>query len=107
MTPLILAITSFVLVLGTIAPGGAYIVDSPSLALFAPHTTFFNSFSPILTSQTLSRSAFGCFSIFIIFATLNNSLPLDKFSTLSTSKPILVSLSKSFSSFNLPQLRSS
>ena len=90
VTPLILATTSFVLVLGIVAPGGAYIVSNPSLALVAPHTTFFNSFSPILTSQILSRSAFGCFSVFIIFATLNNSLPEDKFSTLSTSRPIFV-----------------
>ena len=40
------AITNFVLVLGIIAPGGAYIVINPSFALLAPHTTFFNSFSP-------------------------------------------------------------
>jgi hypothetical protein len=55
--------------------------------LGAPHTTFFISFSPKSTSQTFSRSAFGCFSVFKIFATLNKSRPADKFSTLSTSSP--------------------
>ena len=83
------------------APGGAYIVINPSLALGAPHTTFFISFSPTSTSQTFSRSAFGCFSVFKILATLNKSRPTDKFSTLSTSSPTLVSCSKSLSSFNL------
>ena len=76
--PLILAITNLVLVLGIVAPGGAYIVINPSFAFAAPQTTFFKSFSPTLTSQTLSRSAFGCFSVLIIFAILNNSLSVDK-----------------------------
>ena len=74
-------------------------VINPSFALSAPHTTFLSSFSPIFTSQTLSRSAFGCFSVLIIFAILNNSLSEDKFSTLSTSNPIFVSCSKSSFSF--------
>ena len=99
VTPLILATTNFVWVLGIIAPGGAYIVSNPSFAFSAPHTTFLVSFSPIFTSQTLSRSAFGCFSVFIISATLNNSLSPERLSTLSTSRPILVSCSKRFFSF--------
>ena len=75
--PLILATTNFTLFFGITAPGGAYIVIKPSLALDAPHTTFFKSFSPISTSQTFKRSAFGCFSDFKIFATLiNQSLDL-------------------------------
>ena len=82
------------------APGGAYIVINPSLALGAPHTTFLISFSPTSTSQTFSRSAFGCFSVFKIFAILNKSRPADKFSTLSTSSPTFVSCSKSLPSFN-------
>ena len=48
----------------------------------------------------LSRSAFGCFSVFKIFATLNKSRPADKFSTLSTSRPTFVNCSKSLSSFS-------
>ena len=72
MMSLILATTSFVLVLGMIAPGGAYIVINPSLAFAAPHTTFLSSFSPTLTSQILSLSAFGCFSVLTILAILNN-----------------------------------
>ena len=75
MTSLILATTNFVLVLGMIAPGGAYIVINPSLAFLAPHTTFLNSLFPIFTSQTLSLSAFGCFSTFTILAILNKSNP--------------------------------
>ena len=64
VTSLILATTNFTLLFGTMAPGGAYIVINPSLALGAPHTTFLISFSPTSTSQTFSRSAFGCFSVF-------------------------------------------
>ena len=96
MTPLILATTNFVLLLGIIAPGGAYIVINPSFAFAAPHTTFLISFSPTLTSQTLSRSALGCFSVLMIFATLNNSFSEERLSTLSTSNPILVNCSKRF-----------
>ena len=38
--------------MGIVAPGGAYIVSNPSLALSAPHTTFFNSFSPIFRADS-------------------------------------------------------
>ena len=43
-------------------------VIKPSFALAAPHTTFFSSFSPTLTSQTFNLSALGCFTIFKIFS---------------------------------------
>ena len=99
MTPLILATTNFVLVFGIIDPGGAYTVISPSTALAAPHTTFLNSFSPTSTSQTFSRSAFGCFIVLIILATLKSSLSEERFCTPSTSNPTLVSCSKRFFSF--------
>ena len=82
------------------APGEAYIVINPFFALGAPHTTFFISFSPTSTSQTLSLSAFGCFSVFKIFATLNISRPAERFSTLSTSSPMFVNCSKSLFSLD-------
>ena len=94
---LILATTSLVLFFGIIAPGGAYTVSRPSLAFAAPQTTFLISLLPTSTSQTLSLSALGCFSVFIIFATLNKSNPSDKFSILSTSRPMSVSFSRSLS----------
>ena len=93
------AIIPKTMVLGIIAPGGAYIVSNPSFAFSAPHTTFLISFSPIFISQTFSRSAFGCFSVFMISAILNNSLSAERLSTLSTSRPMLVSCSKRFFSF--------
>ena len=43
------------------------------------------------TSQTLSLSALGCFSILITFETKNFSKSKDVLSTLSTSNPISVS----------------
>ena len=73
----------------------------PSLALTAPQTTFLISLLPISTSQTFSLSALGCFSVFKIFATLNNSNPSDKFSILSTSRPMSVNFSRSLSSLAL------
>ena len=69
---------------------------NPSLALGAPHTTFFISFSPTSTSQTFSRSAFGCFSVFKIFATLNKSSPADKFSTLQPQAQHLLAVLKAY-----------
>ena len=74
---------------------------SPSLALGAPHTTFLSSPSPISTSQTLSLSAFGCFFVLITLAILNNSVPDDKFSTVSTSE----SNFRSFQSQNFTSLQ--
>ncbi|SVC62082.1 uncharacterized protein METZ01_LOCUS314936, partial [marine metagenome] len=71
--PLILLTDNFIWFLGIIAPGGAYIVKRFFFAFDAPQTTFTLSFLPISTSQTLSLSAFGCFSAFCIFATTKSS----------------------------------
>ena len=71
--PLILLTASFIWFLGIIVPGGAYIVKRFFFAFDAPQTTFIVSFLPISTSQTLSLSAFGCFSAFFIFATIKSS----------------------------------
>ena len=77
--------------------------DKPPFKIIAPGRTYRSdsdqTHSPIFTSQTFSRSAFGCFSIFTISATLNNSLLAERLSTLSTSRPMLVSCSKRFFSF--------
>ena len=51
MTPLILATTNFVLVLGIVAPGGALIVISPSLALAAPQTNFIKALMYLLLPE--------------------------------------------------------
>ena len=81
--------TSFIPFLGITAPGGAYTVNNPSLALAAPQTTF-SIFFPISTSQIFSLSALGCFSAFKIFAILKSSKFLFSSITSSTSRPILV-----------------
>ena len=51
--PLILATINFVLVLGIVAPGGAYIVINPSFAFVAPQTTFSNLFLQCLHHKLL------------------------------------------------------
>ena len=70
--PLILAIFNIKFDLGIVAPGGAYTVSKPSLALSAPQTTLITFLPSKVTSQTLSLSAFGCFSAFNILAILNS-----------------------------------
>jgi hypothetical protein len=40
--------------------------------LSAPHTTLTTEEPPVVTSQSFSLSAFGCFSVFNIFAILNS-----------------------------------
>ena len=75
------------------APGGAYTVIKPSLALSAPQTTLTTLDPPILTSQSLSLSAFGCFSVFNIFTILNSDILPELSLIPSTSSPMFVNFS--------------
>ena len=71
----------------------------PSLAFAAPHTTFKISLPPVVTSQTFSLSALGCFSAFKTLAILNLPKSPEFSFTLSTSSPIF--MSRSIISFSL------
>ena len=65
----------------------------PVRAFGAPHTTCTGSPAPVSTMQTRSRSAFGCCFAEITRAMVNGASGFALSSTLSTSSPIMVSLS--------------
>ena len=65
----------------------------PSLALSAPQTTLTTEDPPVVTSQSFNLSAFGCFSVFNIFAILNSDKLPEPSLIPSTSNPIFVNLS--------------
>src|SRR5262245_18084404 len=67
----------------------------PVRALGAPHTTCTGSPVPVSTMQTRSRSALGCCSAEITRAMVKGASSFALSSTLSTSSPIMVSLSAS------------
>src|SRR5262245_44836326 len=65
----------------------------PARALGAPQTTCTGSPDPVSTMQTRRRSAFGCCSAETTRAMVKGARTLALSSTLSTSSPIMVSLS--------------
>ena len=70
-------------------------VIKPSFALAAPHTTFFSSFSPTLTSQTFNLSALGCFVTGVTVVTAvggmgNVGVTANSFSSVSLDPPLVL-----------------
>ncbi len=92
-TPRILPTPSVMFLPGMKAPGGTNTPFMPARALGAPHTTCTGSPAPVSTMHTRSRSAFGCRSAEITRAMMNGASILPRSATLSTSSPIMVSLS--------------
>src|SRR5271166_3216173 len=88
MTPL----PSVIFLPGIYAPTGENTLFMPVRALGAPHTTRTGS-PPASTMQTLSRSALGCGFASMTRATTNPSYLTLGSSTLSTSRPMRVSVS--------------
>ncbi len=78
---------------GITVPGLASTTLIPARALGAPHTICSGSLSPLLTMQRRKRSALGCFSALMISATVKSFSRAPASSMLSTSRPMLVSLS--------------
>src|SRR4051812_13119321 len=92
-TPRIVPTPSVMFLPGMKAPGGTNTPFMPARALGAPHTTCTGSPSPVLTMHTRRRSAFGCCSAEITDAIVNGASSFSRSVTLSTSSPIIVSLS--------------
>src|SRR6516165_4723795 len=92
-TPRILPMPSVMFLPGMKAPGGTNTPFMPARALGAPHTTCTGSPAPVSTMHTRRRSAFGCCSAEITRAMVNGASILPRSATLSTSSPIMVSLS--------------
>ena len=92
-TPRILPMPSVMFLPGMKAPGGTKTPFMPARAFGAPHTTWTGSPAPVSTMHTRRRSAFGCCSAEITRAMVNGASILPRSATLSTSRPIMVSLS--------------
>src|SRR6185436_16117965 len=92
-TPRILPTPSVMFLPGMNAPGGTNTPFMPVRALGAPHTTCTGAPSPVSTMHTRRRSALGCCSAEITEAMVNGASSLPRSVTLSTSSPIMVSLS--------------
>src|SRR5262245_6635609 len=92
-TPRILPMPSVMFLPGMKAPGGTNTPFMPARALGAPHTTCTGSPAPVSTMHTRRRSAFGCCWAEITRAMVNGAKSLPRSATLSTSSPIMVSLS--------------
>src|SRR6516165_6999930 len=92
-TPRILPMPSVMFLPGMKAPGGTNTPFMPARALGAPHTTCTGSSAPVSTMHTRRRSAFGCCWAEITRAMVNGAKSLPRSATLSTSSPIMVSLS--------------
>src|SRR6266571_6653242 len=92
-TPRILPTPSVMFLPGMKAPGGTNTPFMPARALGAPHTTCTGSPAPVSTMHTRRRSAFGCCWAEITRAMVNGASILPRSATLSTSSPIMVSLS--------------
>src|SRR5262252_4418623 len=91
--PRILPMPSVMFLPGMKAPGGTNTPFMPARALGAPHTTCTGSPAPVSTMHTRRRSAFGCCWAEITRAMVNGAKSLPRSATLSTSSPIMVSLS--------------
>src|SRR6476659_6446950 len=92
-TPRIVPTPSVMFLPGMKAPGGTNTPVMPVRALGAPHTTCTGSPAPVSTMQTRRRSALGCCSAEITDAIVNGASSFSRSVTLSTSSPIIVSLS--------------
>src|SRR5690242_18206333 len=98
-TPRMVPTPSVMFLPGMKVPGGENTLTRPARAFGAPHTTCTGAAPlPGSTMQTRRRSAFGCCSAEITRAMVNGASSLALSSRLSTSSPIMVSLSASFSS---------
>ena len=98
-TPLMVPTPSVMFLPGMNVPGGENTLIRPARAFGAPQTTCTGAPpSPVSTMQTRRRSAFGCCSAEITRAIENGASALALSSICSTSSPIMVSLSASFSS---------
>src|SRR5215831_6498948 len=91
-TPRMVPIPSVMFLPGMKVPGGENTPFMPARAFGAPHTTCTGSPDPVSTMHTRSLSALGCGSAEITRAMVNGASALALFSTLSTSRPIMVSL---------------
>ena len=73
-------------------PGAANTAFMPVRALGAPHTTVTIP-SPVSTLHARSRSALGCGTASITWATRNDAMAAPRFSTPSSSSPMRVRVS--------------
>src|SRR6476661_4666496 len=97
-TPLMVPTPSVMFLPGMKVPGAENTLTSPARAFGAPQTTCTGAApSPVSTMQTRRRSALGCGSAEITRAIENAASALALSSICSTSSPIMVSLSASFS----------
>ncbi len=91
-TPRIFAALSSTSMPGTQVPTGANTPFMPARAFGAPQTTWTVP-SPVSTVQTRSRSASGCCSAEITWATRKAESCAARSSTVSTSRPMRISVS--------------
>src|ERR1700739_711681 len=97
-TPRMVPTPSVMFLPGMKVPGAENTLTRPARAFGAPHTTCTGAAPlPVSTMQTRKRSAFGCCSAEITRAMVNGASALALSSMCSTSSPIMVSLSASFS----------
>src|SRR6201986_3094790 len=97
-TPRMVPTPSVMFLRGMKVPGGENTLIRPARAFGAPQTTCTGAApSPVSTMQTRRRSAFGCCSAEITRAIVNGARAFALSSRCSTSSPIMVSLSASFS----------
>src|SRR4030081_1647803 len=97
-TPRMVPTPSVMFLPGMKVPGAENTLMRPARAFGAPHTTCTGMPpSPVSTMQTRKRSALGCCSAEITRAIVNGASAFALSSMLSTSSPIMVSLSASFS----------
>src|SRR5215470_14097490 len=94
-TPRMVPTPSVMFLPGMKVPGGENTPIRSARAFGAPHTTWIGLPSPVSTMHTRSRSAFGCCTAETTRAMVNGASALALSSTLSTSSPIMVSLSAS------------
>ena len=98
-TPRMVPMPSVMFLPGMKVPGAENTLTRPARAFGAPQTTCTGAPpSPVSTMQTRRRSALGCCSAEITRAMVNGESSLALSSMFSTSSPIMVSLSASFSS---------
>src|SRR5882724_6173035 len=98
-TPRMVPTPSVMFLPGMKVPGGENTLTRPARAFGAPQTTCTGAAPlPGSTMQTRKRSALGCCSAEITRAMVNGASALALSSMFSTSSPIMVSLSASFSS---------
>src|ERR1035437_9240974 len=97
-TPRMVPMPSVMFLPGMKVPGAENTLTRPARAFGAPQTTCTGAPpSPASTMQTLKRSALGCCSAEITRAMVNGASAFALSSMCSTSSPIMVSLSASFS----------